>query len=236
MTGVIRVLAAVAVTACWFGASMAVAQGTLRVTGEGVVTAVPDSAEMRLSVVSAGPRAEVAMADLSSRLADVLERLRASGIADADLQTTDLSLSPVFAPRNDRTGMEAPRIDGYRARTGLLVRIDRLEALGGVVDTALQAGANGFEGVQFTHSDPEPLRRLARTRAIEDAYDKARTYAEAAVVGLGDVLEISEGGQYGSPAPIAEMRMSSAALELAPGELSFRETVTLVFRINPANP
>jgi hypothetical protein len=216
--------------------SGAAAAASLRVTGEGVVSAAPDSAELRLSVVAAGPRAEVAMADLAERLGAVLARLREAGIPDSALQTTDLSLDPVFAPMNDRTGREAPRIDGYRARTGLSVEIARIDALGEVVDTALQAGANGFDGVRFTHSNPEPLRRLARTRAVEDAYAKARTYAEAAVVALGPVQEIVEGGGGGMPFPIAEMRMASPALELAPGELSFRETVTVVFEILPANP
>ena len=218
------------------GLAWAAAAASLRVTGEGVVTAVPDSAELRLSVVSAGPRAEVAMADLSQRLGAVLERLRAAGIEERALQTTDLSLDPVFAPMNERNPGEAPRIDGYRARTGLSVEIARIDALGEVVDTALQAGANGFEGVRFTHSDPEPLRMLARTRAVEDAFAKARTYAEAAGVALGPVQEIVEGGGGGMPFPVAEMRMSAASLDMAPGELSFRETVTVVFDISPANP
>lgn len=214
-------------------ASGAAAQdGTLHVTGTGTVSAAPDAAELRLSVQTVAPEATEAMGSLSGRLAAVLAALRAAGVAESDLQSTDLSLQPVYAPRTQRDEMQPPQIDGYRARTGLTVQVRPLEALGGLVDAALQAGANGFEGVTFTHSTPAPLLDLARERAVADAVARANTYAAAAGLMLGDIIEIREGGG-GAPRPMAEMRMAMDSVALAPGALEFSDTVTIVFSVRP---
>ncbi|MCH2168060.1 MAG: SIMPL domain-containing protein [Oceanicola sp.] len=211
--------------------------GRLQVSGEGLVTAVPDSAELRLSVLSTGPRAKPAMDELARKLADVLEALKASGIAERDLQTTSLRLDPVFAPYNDREPGQAPKIDGYRASTGLTIRVSEIGNLGDVADSALSAGANRFEGVSFTLSDSTQQMSLARTLAVEDAMRKATTYAEAAGVALGDIREIAEAGARTSPPmmAMADMR-SESTLQMAPGELEFRATVNMVFDISPTNP
>lgn len=230
------VVGVVALAAALFPGGGTQAQ-TMQVTGEGVVSATPDSAELRLSVLTVAPDAAAAMGALSGRLEAVLIALQAGGIPAADMQTTDLSLQPVYAPRTSgRDDLAPPRIDGYRARTGLVVQVAPVERVGAVVDMALSAGANGFDGVRFTLSDPAPLRRLARTRAVEDAFDKARTYAEAAVVALGPVQDIREGGAPQSPFPVAEMRMAADSLTLAPGTLDIRETVSVRFAIAPADP
>lgn len=208
--------------------------GSLTVQGEGVVTAVPDSAELRLSIVAAAPRAELAMADLSSRLGSVLETLKAAGLEDRALQTNELRLDPVFAPTHARLDEGAPRIDGYRARTGLTVRLDETAKVGTIVDLALRSGANGFDGVRFTLSDPRALREAARSLAVEDAMARARTFAEAAGVTLGAIETLREGGG-GAPRPMmADMRMelADAAMPVAAGELSVQESVTIVFAID----
>ena len=217
-------------------ASVAAQAGSLRVTGEGSVSAVPDSAEVRMSVLAAGPRAEPAMAELSANLSDILTALKNAGIAESDLQTTSLRLDPVFAPYNQREDNRPPRIDGYRASTGLSVRVDQIDRLGMIIDAALSAGANGFDGVQFLLSDTSEPRRTARVRAVDDAFQKARTYAEAAGLRLGDVLEITEGGSsVPSPFSMAEMRVADAGVELAEGVLTLEERVTIVFEVEAAS-
>lgn len=216
------------------GASGVAAQdGVLSVTGTGEVRAAPDAAELRLSVQTVAPDAAEAMGTLTGRLDAVMAALDAAGVAPAEMQSTDLSLQPVYAPRSGPQDDRPPRIDGYRARTGLLVQVAPLEALGGIVDTALEAGANGFEGVRFVRQIPGPLLELARERAVADALDRAQTYAAAAGVALGDIVEIREGGGGGGPRPAGEMRMAAEVLNLAPGELTFGDSVTVVFRIAP---
>lgn len=233
MGGLIRGMGlAAGLVALVAGAAMA-QDGALRVSGTGTVAAAPDAAELRLSVLTVAPEAQAAMEALTVRLAAVIAALRTAGVAETDLQSTDLSLQPIYAPRNGRNDMQPPQIDGYRARTGLTVQVRALDALGGLVDAALRAGANGFEGVTFTHSTPGPLMRLARERAVADAVDRAETYASAAGLILGDIVELRQGGGGGFPGPVAEMRMAADSLVLAPGELSFSDTVTIVFTVSP---
>ena len=70
------------------------APATITVTGEGIVAAVPDLATVSLGVTMQGDTAAAAMAAGNTALQAVLERLKAAGIEDRDLQTSNLSLNP----------------------------------------------------------------------------------------------------------------------------------------------
>ncbi|MEL7027418.1 MAG: SIMPL domain-containing protein, partial [Pseudomonadota bacterium] len=67
---------------------------TIVVSGEGVVSAVPDMAVLTLGVSREARLADVALNDVADGVALVLERLDTAGIAPRDRQTLGLSLQP----------------------------------------------------------------------------------------------------------------------------------------------
>lgn len=220
---------ALAVGAALAAPAQAQTAAQITVTGEGQVEASPDMATMTLGVTTEGTTPAEAMAANSAQLSAVLDRLKAAGTAEGDLQTTGLSLNPNW--QQDATG-NAPRIVGYVATNMLTVRIRALDTLGGVLDAAIGQGANTFNGVSFGLADPTPAMNEARRRAVADAMARAELLANAAGVALGPVLSITEGAPGGWPAPMFRMNeAASSPVPVAAGQVNTQASVTMVFAI-----
>lgn len=210
-------------------APVSVLAGQITVTGEGRVQAAPDMATITLGVTTQGTTAAEAMAANSTELAKVMDRLTASGIAARDMQTTGLSLYPEWRPSADG---QSQQIGGYTASNTLTLRIRALDSLGGVLDSAIQDGANTLNGVEFGLANPRPAEDEARKLAVADARARAELLAAAAGVQLGAIESISEAGAMSDPRPM--MRMSAEAAGAPPvagGEIATIAAVTIIWDI-----
>jgi len=202
----------------------------LTVTGTGSFEAAPDMAMIRLGVTTQAKTAGAAMNQNTEQMQATVAVLKAAGIADRDLQTSNLSLQPNWTSRNSSSN-QPPRIVGFVARNTLAVRVRDLGQLGEVLDAVIQAGANDFQGLSFSLSDPTPAADAARRDAVADAARKARLYAEAAGVALGPIQSISEsGGVRPYAAEMARAAMADA-VPIEAGEVSVGASVTIVYAI-----
>lgn len=206
------------------------APARITVSGLGRTEARPDMATITLGVQTEAATAAAALRENSARLAAVLDRLRAAGIADRDLQTSGLNLGPVYDHRPDR---QAPRISGYQAGNMLTVRVRDLSALGSILDLVVEDGANAFHGLSFALSDPQAALDAARTAAVRDARRKAEMLAEAAGVRLGAVIEISESSGHADPRPMMRMAAEAVAMDVpvAEGEISYAVNVNVIWAL-----
>src|SRR5438309_6103435 len=84
----------------------------LDVSATGEVSRVPDVARIGAGVVTSAPTASAAMAANARQMGSVRAALKRAGIADRDIQTSALSLSPEY---REETPNAAPKIVGYRA-------------------------------------------------------------------------------------------------------------------------
>jgi len=229
-----RVLLALAVV-FWSGTVVAqqAPDGRLTVIGTGEVARAPDMAVVRLAVTAEDDSAAGALDAASERASAVLAALEAVGVDARDVQTTGLSLNPVWeedagAPRGGR------RIAGYVARNGLTVRVRDLDGLGALLDRVVAEGADSLEGLEFALQNPEAAADAARRAAVRAAQRKAVLYAEAAGVNLGPVLRLAEAGNDdGGPGPTGMREMAMAAVPVAAGELSVTATVEMEFALLP---
>lgn len=201
---------------------------TVTVTGEGSVEGAPDMAALSLGVTTDGPTAAEAMAANSASLTAVLERLKSAGIADRDVQTANLSLTPNW------TGYEnggTPRISSYTASNQVTVRIRDLPKLGTVLDAAIADGANTLNGISFGLSDPAPALNAARGEAVADARARAELLVQAAGASLGRIVSISESGGYAQPAPMFRAAAEALPVPVQGGEVATTASVTIVYEI-----
>ncbi|UYP66882.1 SIMPL domain-containing protein [Thalassobacter stenotrophicus] len=208
------------------------AETLLQVTGEGRMTAAPDMAVISLRVSREGATAAGVTAEMAAAARAVLAALEAQGVAERDVQTTALQLNPRWTRPADG---QAPRIVGYEAATGFEVRIRDLDRFGAVLDAVISDGANGFQGVRFALTDPRPMQDGARVAAFDDAMAKARLYAEASGMMVGDIRSIREG--TAGPRPMAEglsMRAMAGDVPVAAGELDVVMHVSLEVVLVPA--
>lgn len=201
----------------------------ITISGEGRVDAAPDMAVLTLGVQSQGDTAAAALAENSARLARVLARLKAEGIAERDLQTSGLSLGPRYDYGQNG---QAPRLIGYEASNMLTVRVRDLAVLGKILDKAVGDGADTLNGLSFALSDPAAALDKARVQAVADARRKAVMMAEAAGARLGAVLEMSEHQSGPDPRPMyraAPMAAEAAPVPVEGGEVSLSVTVSVTW-------
>lgn len=202
---------------------------TLTVTGDATVARAPDQAMLSIGVTTVAETAAEALAQNSEAMRTVIDRLKAAGIADADLQTAGLSVTPNWTGYDSSS--TGPTISGYTASNSVNVRISALDGLGAVLDAAVADGANTLNGLTFGLADPRPAMDEARQAAVADAMAKATLLAEAAGVKLGDILSISEGGGYGAPMPAFKADAAGAPVPIQQGEVSYSASVTIVWSI-----
>ena len=193
--------------------------GGITVTGTGSVQAVPDQARFSLGVQSHGPTAREALAANSERMRRVLAALLAAGVAKADVQTQDVSVSRSYPD------------DGYTADNTVSVTIRELAKAGSILDAATKAGANDVYGPTLTRSDQDELQAKALTEAVDNARAKARVLAEAAGVRLGSVTAIAENGNEPMPVYEAALAKRAPSVPIEPGEQQTQAVVRVTFAI-----
>lgn len=207
------------------------ARGTiLDVSAEGRTTRVPDLATIRAGVVSQAPTAAAALADNAQRMARVVAALKRAGIADRDLATANVGLSPQYR----YTEGQSPAITGYQATNTISIRFRDVAKAGGVLDTLVAQGANQIDGPNLSIDKPEAALDEARTDAVKRARARADLYAAAAGMKVARVISIAEAGQdAGSPGPqpvfMARAMKAEAASDIAPGEKDVTVTLSVRF-------
>jgi uncharacterized protein YggE len=162
----------------------------MALVGLGEVRARPDIALITLGVASRAATAREALTRNNAAMAEVIDYLKQAGIDQKDIQTSNFAVNPVYV--YDQNNQQPPKITGYEASNQVTVTIRKLPDLGLVLDQAVSKGSNQIYGIAFSVAEPEPLQDQARRLAIADATRKAKLYAEAAGVTLGNITMISE--------------------------------------------
>ena len=202
---------------------------TLTVTGMATVETAPDLATLSLGVTTSGATAAAAMSANSDAVASVIARLKSAGVADRDIQTSNLSLNPNWVTNATGTASE---IQGYVATNLLTIRIRALATTGAVLDAAISDGANSLNGLAFGLQNPRPAEDEARRQAVADALARATLLAGAAGTKLGTILSITDGAAAPPvPGPMYRMAEDAAAVPVEAGSLGITASVTLVFQI-----
>lgn len=207
------------------------------VVGEGEASVAPDMAIVSLAVMREAETARQALDQNNEAISAVIAALKEAGIEGRDLQTSGLQINPRYVYPQDNSG-EAPRIQGYQVSNTLTVRVRDIEKLGAIIDESVTLGVNQGGSISFTNDDSSATVTEARKRAVKDAMGRAKTLAEAAGVGLGPVLEISEQSMTPPPMPLSAkmVRMEAASADAVPleaGENVYRVQVSVTFGIQP---
>src|SRR5438093_5326950 len=194
--------------------------GGITVFGTGSANVTPDRASFGFGTVSQAATANAALAASSQAVARVIAALKKAGVAQADIQTSEVSLSP-------RTNDTGDGIVGYTASNTVTATIRKIGDAGDIVDAAVGAGANQVSGPNLLASDQAAVYRNALKEAVANARAKAETLATASSSTLGKITAIVEGGGA-VPMPIAVgARDSSVPIE--PGTQKIEATVSVTF-------
>jgi uncharacterized protein len=193
--------------------------GGITVLGTGLANVTPDRASFAFGTVSQAVTANAALAASSQSVARVIAALKKAGVAQADIQTADVSLSP----RMNENGND---IVGYTASDTVTATIRKIGDAGDVVDAAVSAGANQVSGPNLLAADQDAAYRNALKSAVAQARSKAETLAAAANATLGQVTAMVEGGGV-VPLPAAGARDTAVPIE--PGTQRIEASVSVTF-------
>jgi uncharacterized protein len=207
---------------------------TLSVSGNGQAFLAPDIAYIYIGVHTEQPTAAEAVAENNTQTQALIAAIQEFGIDPKDIRTTNFSIWPMDrydpatgAPTGEKT---------YAADNTVYVTVRDLETLGDLLDTAVQAGANTVNSVQFDVENKDEALKEARVDAMNNAKVQAQELADAAGLSLGEVQSISfvdnqypifdgkgGGGGFASEA--------AAAVPIQPGQLSFTVTVNVTYAL-----
>jgi uncharacterized protein YggE len=195
--------------------------GGITVLGTGSANVTPDRASFGFGTVSQAATANAALAASSEAVARVIAALKKAGVSQADIQTSEVSLSP-------RMNDKGNGIVGYTASNTVTATIRKIGDAGDIVDAAVEVGANQVFGPNLLASDQDAAYRSALKGAVADARAKAETLATASSSTLGKITAIVEGGGGAVPMPMAVgTRDSSVPIE--PGTQKIEATVSVTF-------
>jgi uncharacterized protein len=238
-TGLMVSVAVVIVAVTWLAAT-AIGQGevtpsgkpsrTITVTSTATVEVAPDEAVVGLGVRSESGDSADAFAKNADAMQAVLNALHGAGIADKDVQTTDLSLEQ----RTENRGKPDER-RVFVASNSVQVVIHDLSTVGSVIDAAVGAGADSVNDIRFQLANPHEVRADALHQAVTGARTKADALAEAAGARVVAVVTIDEQNYQ---QPIYRAAFDQAALAapvptpvVPPSSLEVSETIQVVWEI-----
>lgn len=207
---------------------------TITLTGHAEVKTAPDMAVVNLGVFSQGATAKAALEANTKNMSGLMAVLKAAGIDDKDIQTSNFSVGPRY---ENNTNNNPPKVIGYDVTNSVIVTVHKLDDLGALLDKAVSAGSNQIDSMSFTVSDPQELQDQARKTAVKDAQRKAALMAEAAGAKLGNVLYINDS----TPGPIpmsmrggmmADAMVAKAApVPVAQGQMVISSDVNVVWEL-----
>ena len=204
----------------------------ITVSGDAVIAAEPDQAEIDIGVVTQARTAPEASKENADRLARVLAEVKKQLGKGDEVKTSGYSLAPNY--RYPQGGK--PEIVGYTASNTLRIKTTNLSLVGRLIDSAMQAGANNVHRLVFTLKD----ELSAQLEALKMSSVKARAKAEATAASLGlkvvRIIAVNEGERVVQPvfrqAMAARAEAASAPTPIEPGTVEIRSTLSMTVEVS----
>ena len=204
---------------------------TIEVGGTGEARTSPDTADLSVAIETTGKTAEEA-ASRNAALADKVTAALKSKLGDkGKISTGGYSLNPQY---DQRPGHENPTIIGYTASNSIVVETGAIDLVGALIDSAISAGANRVDYLNFTVKNDIKPRTEAITTATRDARAQADALASALGVKLGKVIKattLAEARPIPTQRMAMPMAMAAKSTPVEPGEVTVSATVSLTFEI-----
>ncbi|WP_010160519.1 SIMPL domain-containing protein [Sphingomonas sp. PAMC 26617] len=203
----------------------------LEVSAEGRTTRVPDVATIRAGVVTQGQTAAVALSENATRMTRVLAALKQAGVAQRDIRTASVALSPQYRYAEN----QPPAVTGYQASNSVSIRFRDVAKSGAILDALVAQGANQIDGPSLSLDQPEAALDEARANAVKIARARAELYAKAAGLSVARIVTISENGANdgSNPQPpiyaMARAMKASESTPIAAGETQVSVSVSVRF-------
>jgi uncharacterized protein YggE len=207
---------------------------TISVTGAGTAYGAPDIATASIGVQTRDADAVKATGDNTTKMTAIIAALKAQGVQEKDIQTTNFSVS---AQQDvDSNGQPKGTITFIVDNT-VSITIRDLTKVGSVLSASVDAGANNIYGVSYSVADQAALEATARDQAMADAKARAAQLAKDAGTTLDGPITISESINNG-PIPFYAARdaiapsAAGAPVPTQGGQVSVQIQVNVTYQMH----
>jgi len=196
------------------------------------VEAEPDIVNVSAGVTTQARTAVEAMRLNAAEMTKVIDRIKALGVPERDIQTSGINLGAMY-DYNQAAQRQVFR--GYQVSNRVSVKLRTIERTGEVLDALVAAGATDLGGPDWSIDDDTAARAQARQQALEAARSQALAYARAA--GYSDIrlLEINEAIVPGRPQPMLQRAIAAEAAAqstpVQPGMVQATVSVTVSYEM-----
>lgn len=223
-----KTLAILAALLLCMAALPALAEGdeaTVTAVGTASVTVTPDRATFTVGVSAQDAQVKTAQEKAAAAMTQLLDALKALGVAAEDLQTQNYSVNPVYDYDAVSSSGEQ-KLTGYIVSNSVVVTVRDLAKLPELLDASVAAGANQAYGISFESSQTAAAYDQALAAAAQDALRKAKLLAQAAGLEAGDVITLAEANDvYLSYSAGKAMAMDATATPVEVGTLTVSANV-----------
>lgn len=207
---------------------------TIEVTGNGEAHVAPDVASLNLAIETHAATAQQSAGQNAALAQKVVDALTKKLEGKGKVWTGGYSLYPEYSESSRPS--DKPVVTGYRAENSITVETGEIGMLGGLIDTAIEAGANRINFLNFTLRDESQARSQAIALAAKDAQTQANSLAKSLGVKLGPVVKATTEAES---RPIPVMRAGAMAMSASmgaptpvqPNEVIVPATVSITYQI-----
>lgn len=177
----------------------------------------PDIANVGAGVTSEAQTAVEAMRINAREMRSVIDRIKALGIDEDDIQTTGVNLNARYDYDRQR---QQQVFRGYQASNRVSVILRDVDRVGEVLDALVAAGATNINGPSFSIDDDSAAKQQARQAALKRVEEMARDYASWSGYSGVRLLQLREGVVRAQPQPqrLVLSRVESSAPDRTPIE------------------
>lgn len=161
----------------------------ITVSGKGVVSVAPDTANMRFAIVTKSESIDKAQEDNSNSYKNVKNALINAGIKSDNIKTSWYRVYPEY-----RYDQDKETLIGYSVYNNINVTTDDVNNVGKYISIALQSGVTENHGVSFTLSNPQKYYGDALSLSVKNAQISAEYIASALGRTLGSPISVTELG------------------------------------------
>jgi uncharacterized protein len=155
----------------------------------------------------------------------VTAALTRRGVAAADIQTSDLNISPNYQGNN-------PVPVSYGVSESLTATLNQLGSAGAQIQAAVRAGGNAvsINDVSLNITNTGKLMAAARARAVADARAQASQFAAALGEPLGQVISLTPVQQQAVfPETFAANKAAAGSVPISAGTQQLTVSITVVY-------
>jgi uncharacterized protein YggE len=163
---------------------------SVTVQGVGSLDGTPDVTILSLQVSVTRPSSGEAMSAANAVVSKVLASLRHHGVAEADIQSTGLTLYATY----DYHENGPPTRSGYQSGQSISAKLRTAKTRGATISAAAGVSPDdvSISGLSYDLEHDAALLTGAQKQAFDAARKKARQYADLAGRSLGRVMTIRE--------------------------------------------